>query len=784
MFMSKVKTSHQAAEKDAPISFGPVIHNEDQFEILGEIASGPSATVFEAYDLKNKRYVAIKQPHTEFQDEQSLSEYWREAEFLRDHPHPHLVTIYSVDPQRGWLVMERMQGSLADEIQLGPLDSSDVRRVLSETLAALQFLHQHDKIHGRISPASLLRDAEGRVKLSPSLDFCLAGEVRTPSPSDRHVAPEILDSTLFGEPSCAVDLYCLGTTAIELLTGPKFDQLCTGMDDSDPTSCYPWLHWHRSQSECFPPLAELVRRVPPDLGQVIDHLVIKSVEDRIMTAQQAIEQLESGDLNAVVIPSRSATRQSSSRVGTSMPTPIGHPSQATIGIAPPQHRKKTASKTKQPTDRQTASRPLSRIVLSTCCGFMLLFTVLLITMGSGKESPGFGPQFGGLILELNPNDTIVTGEDGKPYHEDDLKELPVGEITLNFSRDGFLEQSEKFNIEPGKPKNKYVNLVRSPAVRFVLQDEAGEPIVGTVRPLHSDQVATSDQTYLLRKKASLWVVSVEGYQPTQFTLRPSDSKPVQVQQDTNQNEFSFDPTGSESFTTITVTPKAKPVKVGLVFKLPSNVESSSGEFTYEYEGITDLNDHISRTSTTTTNSFSIITVDPGRYRFYVRAKIGSQEYLAELEKEIGKQFKGDLEIELNLRRYSVHILTVPRDATVEINGKLFNKEPIEPGPHQLKISCEGYADELMDITVGPNMEPVKCELKQLPQTAVGFYSNPPGVEIRVAGANGKLLGITPFTESLPRGTHNLIIRYQGRDKSWKIEVNEVPTPYTIDAGAF
>ncbi len=46
----------------------------------------------------------------------------REAQFLAQFEHDNVLRVYSVDAERGWIVMELMKGTLASIIAAGPSD--------------------------------------------------------------------------------------------------------------------------------------------------------------------------------------------------------------------------------------------------------------------------------------------------------------------------------------------------------------------------------------------------------------------------------------------------------------------------------------------------------------------------------------------------------------------------------------------------------------------------------------------------------------------------------------
>ena len=85
----------------------------------------------------------------------------REAQFLAQFEHDNVLRVYSVDTERGWIIMELMKGTLASLIADGPSDPDLVRSVLKQTLDALAFLHEKNKVHGTVRPTNLLINDAG-----------------------------------------------------------------------------------------------------------------------------------------------------------------------------------------------------------------------------------------------------------------------------------------------------------------------------------------------------------------------------------------------------------------------------------------------------------------------------------------------------------------------------------------------------------------------------------------------------------------------------------------------
>ncbi len=180
------------------------IHYENM-ELLGEGAQG---RVFKA--LRKDRHtqlsetVALKILHSE-----TAVELWkREFESLRRVRSPYCVQVLSFDRVDGRpaLILEYVDGiSLNQLMRTCILENSDIREICAQIECALLDLHAFGVYHGDLSPANVLVDRTGQIRL---LDFGLANGG---GPNARLTPQFASPERLAGEaPSLLSDLYSLG----------------------------------------------------------------------------------------------------------------------------------------------------------------------------------------------------------------------------------------------------------------------------------------------------------------------------------------------------------------------------------------------------------------------------------------------------------------------------------------------------------------------------------------------------------------------------------------------
>ena len=207
---------------------GPAVPR--RFRILRALGAGSLGRVYAAEDELLGRTVALKLlsagAGAEGPERQAFARFQREAEASSRLQHPHIVRVYEIRPDEGILVMEHLTGgTLAGRLAAeGALSPASVRRLALEVLAGLEAAHAHGIVHRDVKPANILFDGAGNAKLGDFgaahlLDF---GQTQTGGLIGTlgYLSPEQITG---GKIGAAADLYALGATLLEALTGqPPF----------------------------------------------------------------------------------------------------------------------------------------------------------------------------------------------------------------------------------------------------------------------------------------------------------------------------------------------------------------------------------------------------------------------------------------------------------------------------------------------------------------------------------------------------------------------------------
>lgn len=175
------------------------------YHLLGLLGRGGSARVYRAVPLGqdscSREAVAIKIYQNSMGEPANLG------------AHPGIVQIYHHGRDRGtdYVVMELLPGkTLRSAMRAGGIERTRAIRWIGQILAALEFAHQHDVLHGDLKPENILIAEDGSLKLT---DFA---DSTSPQGTPAYFAPEQLLNKPVG---VWTDQYGLGLLCFELLTG-------------------------------------------------------------------------------------------------------------------------------------------------------------------------------------------------------------------------------------------------------------------------------------------------------------------------------------------------------------------------------------------------------------------------------------------------------------------------------------------------------------------------------------------------------------------------------------
>src|SRR5687768_11533721 len=190
------------------------------YEVVARLGAGGMGEVYEAWDTRLDRRVAIKVSREQFS-----ARFAREARAIAQLNHPRICQLYDVGPD--YLVMEYIDGRPLEGAM--PLDQALAAGI--EICDALESAHAKGIVHRDLKPANILKTSSG-IKL---LDFGLAQVAMPDAPVDvtrtagLTSAGAILGTAAYMSPEQAEakpvdarsDIFSFGVVFYELLSGQR-----------------------------------------------------------------------------------------------------------------------------------------------------------------------------------------------------------------------------------------------------------------------------------------------------------------------------------------------------------------------------------------------------------------------------------------------------------------------------------------------------------------------------------------------------------------------------------
>jgi serine/threonine protein kinase len=270
-------------------AIGEHYEGKPRFNIRARLGAGGFGSVYEAYDRKQKRVVALKV----LRRQQFVDRFKRELRALVDVRHPNLIELYELfcEGSTWFFTMELIHG--VDFLtyvehrrgkQTTPACNLERLRSAAQQLAqAIRALHQRGILHRDIKPGNVLVSVDGRVRL---LDFGLVREMERSGTlsllwigTPAYMAPEQFAGQTAQQ---ATDWYSFGVMLFEAVVGllprdcsPDLDAPAvfpTGTPDDLRQLCRELL---RSEPRDRPSGSEVIQR----LGAPVVSLERTSIDD-------------------------------------------------------------------------------------------------------------------------------------------------------------------------------------------------------------------------------------------------------------------------------------------------------------------------------------------------------------------------------------------------------------------------------------------------------------------------------------------------------------------------
>ena len=235
-----------------------------------------------------KRFSFVSNDPTSFIKAKELFE--REAQVLKNltkNTENHLIPqyiAYLADGQEWYLAQEYIEGcNLREELQKDKsLNEDKVARLLEDVLNSMTFIHGKKTIHRDIKPENLIRrNRDGKIFL---IDFGAVKQdvAKLTSPGTKIYTEGYAPlEQIQGYPQASSDIYALGITALEALTGVEPEKL-----KNVTTGTVVWPHSFNASNK---------------LKKILEKMVEHNCQRRYQSAEKVLKDLNSAGFTATVV---------------------------------------------------------------------------------------------------------------------------------------------------------------------------------------------------------------------------------------------------------------------------------------------------------------------------------------------------------------------------------------------------------------------------------------------------------------------------------------------------
>lgn len=197
-----------------------------EYARIDVVGKGAFATVWKALHKKTNTTVAFKAiPKDTIRDTKMKNQLVREVEAMKRINHPHIIRFYDFfeTDTEFCIVCEYVSGpTLLEKVnEDGPFPEHEVRRLFSQLVSAVDYLHTSAKVvHRDLKCENVIIDPRGNVRI---IDFGLSNVLETDDSlfetkcgSPGYIAPEIVNGKMYSK---SADIWALGVILYVMAMG-------------------------------------------------------------------------------------------------------------------------------------------------------------------------------------------------------------------------------------------------------------------------------------------------------------------------------------------------------------------------------------------------------------------------------------------------------------------------------------------------------------------------------------------------------------------------------------
>lgn len=260
-----------------------------QYILLEQLGEGGMAKVYNAFDSRMERNVAIKVILPSKRTSKTfLEQFEMEAKALASLTHTNIVKVlnYGVENDQPFLVMEYIPGGTLKDAVSQQLPWQTAAAILAPIARALEYVHRQQIVHRDVKPSNILLQEDfrpmlsdfGILKLLESKDEKVSSAIGVGVGTPEYMPPE---QGMGKDVDFRADIYSLGLVFYELVTGQK-----------PFTADTPMAMVLKHVTDEIPRPTKIDRRIPPFVEEAILRAVQKNPEGRYASMGEFADVLE------------------------------------------------------------------------------------------------------------------------------------------------------------------------------------------------------------------------------------------------------------------------------------------------------------------------------------------------------------------------------------------------------------------------------------------------------------------------------------------------------------
>ena len=157
----------ERADATSDLATRQLAHEFDFVDLLGR---GKDSVVYRALERSSGRSLILKVLPRRTDEPDAEESFRTMLSAFAGFDHPHLVPVlrYGSTDSLFWYAMRDFNSTPLSVLlrEQGPMDPRACRRITTQVVAALEYLHRHGVVHGAIKPENVLIDKDGWVRIS------------------------------------------------------------------------------------------------------------------------------------------------------------------------------------------------------------------------------------------------------------------------------------------------------------------------------------------------------------------------------------------------------------------------------------------------------------------------------------------------------------------------------------------------------------------------------------------------------------------------------------------